>query len=127
MAAGLITLNLAHRDGGLLVYSPTVVVGGLVTGALFAGVAAAGALVSLHTLTVKEASQKMMLGTAVLAALYGLIGLLPGETRAAVVVTLSGVSTTAMVLVAAVVLAVIDAGFIAAAVSRFQCARLILD
>ena len=66
---GLITANIAHGHGKLLLYSPSTLLNAALTSILVAGlIAAIGVLVSLRAATVKQAQQ--VLSTAVLILLF---------------------------------------------------------
>jgi ABC-2 type transport system permease protein len=128
---GLVTVNIAHWDGGLLLYAPTVLVADLLVSVLTATLSAAmGVFVSLKAATVRQAEQNIMalLAGGSMVLTFGPILILrtaPGlEARFAELVT--GLDVTHAVLGLLIVLTALDIGFLAAAMRRFQRARLIL-
>ena len=126
---GLVTVNVAQGQGELLLYTPRVILGSCGLGLLTAGLAAsAGVLVSLRASTVRQAQQVMSIATMVLlfVPIFG-VQALPAEVKGRLAGTLATMDVTRIVLIAAAVLAVLDAGLLAAAMARFQRARLILD
>ncbi len=126
---GLVTVNLANAGRGILLYRPEAVLllGGF--GLLGAGlVACGGALVALRAPTVRQAAQNMNLAIfAVVLVPVLLLQALPIDTRRQVVATLNGLDWGTIALGAAVLLVVVDLLLLAAAMARFQRARLILD
>ena len=125
----LVTVNVAYSGEGPLFFSPLIGLGSAVVGLLTAGLAAgAGVLVSLRAPTVRQAAQTMRLASIVLM-LVPLFGgqVLPVAWRARLLMALATVDVTNVVLVGAGVLILLDAVLLAAAMARFQRARLILD
>jgi len=126
---GVLTVNLAYGRGELLLYPPLIALAGVVLALLAAGLAAAaGVLVSLRAATVRQAQQSLSIPIMLLLFVF-VFGLraLPDDWRAVLVVTLLGLGPTAVMFLAAAVLAVLDAVLLAVAMARFQRARLILD
>jgi ABC-2 type transport system permease protein len=126
---GLATANLAHGHGELLLYPPTVGLGIVGLSLLGAGLAAgAGILVSLRAATVRQAQQTLSLAIMLLlfVPMFGSQAL-PEEWKARLSETFMVMDTTRLVVVAVVVLAVLNAGLLAAAMMRFRRAHLILD
>jgi ABC-2 type transport system permease protein len=126
---GVITINVAFWNGTLRLYPLDFVLAGLLLGLLGAGLAAtAGVLVSLRSGSVRQAAQTMNLAIMVLlfVPIFGLQAL-PAETRAAVFSALQGASLNQILLGVIGLLVVLDAALLAAALARFQRARLILD
>lgn len=126
---GLMTVNLAHGHGEILLYSwkfALAILGVSLLGAWLA--AGAGVLVSLRAATVRQAQQKLMIAIMLLlfAPVYG-IKALPTEWQKRIAEALMAGGTVRLVLTLVVILAVVDLSLIAASVSRFQRARLILE
>ena len=129
MLVGLVTVNLAHGHGELLLYPATVFLGIVVLSLLAAGlVAGAGVLVSLRASTVRQAAQTLSIAIMLLlfVPVFG-VQALPVEWKVRLVQAVMGVDVEQIVLVAAAVLIVLDPGLLAVAMARFQRARLILD
>jgi len=126
---GLLTVNLVHGRGELLLYSWKFTLSILALSWLGSWLAAgAGVLVSLRSSTVRQAQQVMMLTIMLLlfVPVYG-VQLLPGEWRAQIAGTLAAGGATRLVVVIIVALTVVDVSLIAAAMTRFRRARLILN
>jgi len=128
---GLVTVNIAHWGGRLLLYPPTVIVADLLLSLLMATLPAAmGVFVSLRAATVRKAEQDMMAllvcGSMVVAwAPVLVLKTIPGlEARFAELLT--SPNLTQFVLVLLFVLIALDAAFLVAAMHRFQRARLIV-
>jgi ABC-2 type transport system permease protein len=129
LAVGLVTVNVAFRDGGLALYPLEAALGGLLLSFLAAGLAAtAGVLVSLRAATVRQAAQTMSIAIMVLlfVPIFGFQAL-PPATVNEVMLWVEEVGVNGLVLVVALGLALLDAALLAAAMARFQRAKLILD
>jgi len=129
LLVGLVTVNVAYREGGLALYPLEAALSGLGLSFLAAGLAAtAGVLVSLRASTVRQAAQTMSIAIMVLlfVPVFGLQAL-PAETTARLLTWVEDVGMTGITLAAAGVLLVLDGALLAAAMARFQRARLILD
>jgi ABC-2 type transport system permease protein len=126
---GLVTVNLAHGRGELLLYPAEIAAGIVLLSFLGAGLMASiGVLVSLRSPTVRQAQQVMSLAT--MALLFGVIygfRALPPALQEALLRPLLRVGATQVVLLAATVLILLDVVFLVAAIARFQRARLTLD
>jgi ABC-2 type transport system permease protein len=126
---GLLTVNLVHEQGQLLLYSWKFTLGILALSWLGSWLAAgAGVLVSLRAATVRRAQQFLMLAIMLLlfVPLYG-FQLLPDEWRAQIAMTLAAGGAASLVLFIIVALTVVDISLIIAAMVRFRRARLILN
>lgn len=126
---GVITVNVAHGRGRLLVYPPLIGFGAVGSSLLTAGLAAtAGVLISLRASTVRQAQQTMRT-TSMLLLLLPLFGIraLPVAWRASLVGAFTAFGTTNVVLMTAAIVVVLDIGLLVAAMTRFRRARLILD
>jgi ABC-2 type transport system permease protein len=129
LLAGLVTVNIAHGEGELLLYPVTTAVGVALLSLLVATLAAGlGVLVSLRAATVRQAAQALSIFTLLLVFIpsFG-FPLLPVELRQRLLQALAGADVAQLILVAGLILVVLDAGLLAAAMARFQRARLILD
>lgn len=129
LLVGLVTVNVAHWGGGLLLYPPLVLAGAVVMMLLVSAlIACLGVIVSLQAATVRQAVQVMGLATMALV-LVPTVGLkaLPSPAQLAIVNFARGLDMqAAFVLVGAAILA-LDALLLAWALGRFRRARLILD
>lgn len=129
VAVGLITINLAFGRGRVLMFDPALLAG-IVLGSLLASSLAAsiGVLVSLRAATVRQAAQTLSLSFMLLffIPVFGLQAL-PGETQARILQFLSGLDPTTTVLGLVAFLVLLNVILLAAAMARFQRARLILD
>lgn len=124
LLVGLVTLNVAHWEGHMLLYSPTVALADLVLSFLVATiVAGAGIFISLRAATVQEAQQMLM--SIFLVPLVGL-SLIFFAFHKQIGNALGGLDFTQVVLIAIAVLVVVDVMLLLAAMARFKRARLIL-
>jgi ABC-2 type transport system permease protein len=126
---GLLTVNLAHGKGRLLLYSAKFALGIVVVSGLTAWLAAgAGVLISLRATTVRQAQQTLTIAVMLLlfVPVYG-VRLLPKEwqTWLGKMLTAGGPERLALTVIA--ILAVLDVVLLSAALARFKRARLILD
>jgi ABC-2 type transport system permease protein len=126
---GMVTVNVTHRTGHLLLYRPMVLVADLVMGLLTATLAATvGVFVSLRAATVREAEQNIMaiLGAGSMLVVWGSVSALktiPG-LDAWFSELVGDLEFVQVFLVLVSVLAVLDVGFLSAADRRFQRPRL---
>jgi len=122
---GLVTVNVAHWEGKLLLLTPTIALADLGLSFLLATLAAgAGVLISLRSETVQEAMQTL---TAVLLLPPMLLGFVLQMFRDQVRGLFGALDGNQVLLIVLAVLAMIDLGVFSAAMARFQRARLILD
>jgi ABC-2 type transport system permease protein len=131
LVLGLVTVNVVEWSGfdGLLFYKASVGLGAVAIGALSSGLAAtSGVLVSLRAATVRQAQRTLTTGVMLLG-LIPTIGapLLPTDLRERLTDALRDANLARVVLIAVVLLAAIDAGFLLAGMARFQRSRLVLD
>ena len=122
---GLVTANLAHRQGELLLYPLTVALGIFGLSLPGAGLAAAtGVLVSLRAATVRQAQQTLSMAIMVLlfVPISG-VQALPAQWKARLLEALSVIGTMRLVLIAVVSLTVLNVGLLAAAMGRFRRAH----
>lgn len=128
LLVALVTVNIAnavHGDGGLVFYSWKILLASLGLSLLLAVViSGAGILISLRSSTVQEAQQILMSAFMIPPMILGFIFLAIhdriGEPP-------SWLNLMTGALIAAAVLAVLAAVLTAAAMARFQRARLMLD
>lgn len=125
----VVTVNLAHRGGGLIVFTPgqavTIVVGTLLTAAM---AATGGVLASLRAATVRQAQQFLMLGMMALIFIPAFGSrLLPEPWRHAIAEFAGRSSMTTIVVILLAILVAVDLFLFALASARFQRHRLILD
>lgn len=128
LLVGLVTVNLVHGGGELLLYPPAIGLGIVGFSLLTAGLAAgAGVLVSLRASTVRQAQQTLSLAIMLLLFVPGFgAQALPAEWRAHLVQALMAADVMKIVLIVVAVLTVLDIGLLLVAIARFQRARLIL-
>ncbi len=128
---GLVTVNVTHWGGRVLLYPPTVVVADLLVSILVSTLTATmGVFVSLRAATVRQAEQDIMAllaGGSMLLALAPSLALrtIPG-LEARFTELLARLNLTQIVAVVLLVLIALDAAFLVAAMHRFQRGRLIL-
>jgi len=126
---GLVTANLAHGQGKPLLYPLTVGLGIVGLSLLSAGLAAgAGVLVSLRAATVRQAQQTLSIAIMLLLFVptFGTQAL-PVEWKARLFETFMAMDITRLVVIAVVILAALNVGLLAAAMTRFRRAQLILQ
>ena len=124
----LVTVNIAHGYGELLLYTPTVAIADLVLSFLMATLfASAGVLISMRSETVQQAAQVLM-------AIF-LVPIMLVQVIAMVFMTqlndllkdfLNNLDGTQVLLVFTGVLFLLTAGVFAAAMARFKRSRLFL-
>jgi ABC-2 type transport system permease protein len=123
----LLIVNVAHGEGQLLFFTPPIALGILALSFLTATImAGAGVLTSMRAATMQEASQKLITLIIVPAVVVQVVPLLfrAQLTRWIKEVEVNGAQLLAIIVV---VMAVIDAGLLAAAMTRFQRSRMIMD
>ncbi len=126
---GVITVNLVRGEGGVLFYRASMGLGAAGLGLLGAGlVAGLGILISLRAASVRQATQTLLFPLTILLLLPS-IGtmILPADLQARVFKWLTEADVTGLVLSVMAALLVVDAALLAAALARFQRAKLILD
>jgi ABC-2 type transport system permease protein len=131
LIVSLVTVNVAHWEGHILFYEPSILLADLVFSFLVALLtASAGALFSLRAATVQQAQQTLMavllLPPMILQfVLFAIMGSDSG--KALLQEVLGALSFEQIILIIAGALVVLDLGLLVAAMARFQRARLILD
>jgi ABC-2 type transport system permease protein len=126
----LVTVNVTHWDGQVLLYSPKAAAADVAVSFLMAALAAsAGVLISLRSATVQEAQQTLMAVLMLPPTLLGPIMLIVARTRPewGPKVLLANANPTLVSLIILAVLVAVNLGLLLAAMARFQRARLILD
>jgi ABC-2 type transport system permease protein len=129
LVLGVVTVNLAHGEGALLMYPANVAMGTVLLSLLSSGLAAgAGVLVSLRASTVRQAQQSLGLVVTLLifVPIFG-VQALPAEWQSRLADWLTDVDITRAVLVVGSLLLALDVVMLAANLVRFQRDRLILD
>jgi ABC-2 type transport system permease protein len=122
---GLVIVNVAHGDGELLFFTPTIALADLAVSFLLATLCAgAGVLISLRSATVQEAAQTLAAVFFMPPMLLTMALLLFRDQVRDIVGSLSGEQ---ILLVIVVLLAAADLAVFAAAMARFQRSRLYLD
>ena len=121
---GLVTVNAAHWEGHVLLYSPTVAVADVVLSFLVATfVAVVGILISLRTATVQAAQQLLM---TILLIPPLAMGVIFSVFHKQIGNALGGIDFMQAVLIAMGVLIALDVVLLLAIMARFRRARLIL-
>ena len=126
---GLAAVNIAHWNGQIVLYKPSIALGCLGLSFLSATLGAnAGILVSLRAATVRQAQQT--LGLAVFAAAWIpilVINLIPDAWKPYLRELLKSGDITPILLIVVASLVVLDLVLFGATIARFQRTRLILD
>jgi ABC-2 type transport system permease protein len=121
----LVIVNIAHGEGGLLFYTPTITFGILVLSFLSSTVmAGGGVLTSLRSETVQDAIQKLMTFVLVPAMLVQVVPLLFREQVGALIGVVDGQQ---FLVISIVILAVFDISLFVLAFVRFQRSKMYLD
>jgi ABC-2 type transport system permease protein len=125
---GLITVNLAHGHGRLLLFPAPILAGILGVTLLIAALSAGlGVVVSLRASTVRQAQQTLSYGFFLFFIPVLIFPMLPGEVQARIVGSLSVSNPVALVIAICAGLLIIDLALFGLAAARFRRARLILD
>jgi len=128
LLVSLVTINVAVRGEGLLLFSPLMTVGALVFSILVSGLAASiGVLVSLRASSVRQAQQWMSFGMLVLFLPFMFIQFIPEAWLESFGSALVNADPLQIAIWAAVVLLVIQSALLAVAMRLFQRSKLILD
>jgi len=127
LVLGLITVNVAHREQGLLFFPWTLALSAVVLSFLGAGLASAsGVLVSLRAQTVRQAQQTLNIAMMVLffVPVFG-VQALPSGLKARCAAWVVHAGSLRLLLSGIVILTAFDLVLIGAARARFRRARLI--
>ncbi len=120
----LATVNIAHWEGRVLLYTPTIAVANLLLSFLIATlVASTGVLISLRAQTVQQAAQTLMAIFLVPPMLLQLVVFLFMDRLRSWIDTVNGQQLLAIVVA---VLVVLNLAVFASALARFRRSRLIL-
>lgn len=123
----LVTVNIAHGEGKLLLYTPTVAIADLVLSFLLATLfSGAGILVSMRTETVQQASQIVMSILLVPAMILQVIGLVVMTQDRDLIHKIASLDGEQLLLIVLAVLIPLTVGVLAAAVLSFRRSRLAL-
>jgi len=122
---GLVTVNVAHWEGKLLLLTPTIALADLALSFLLATLATgAGILISLRSKTVQEAQQTL---TVVLIFPPMVLGMIMTALQDRVRELVGAFKGEQILLIVVAILAVIDVVVFVAAMTRFQRSRMYLD
>ena len=122
---GLVTVNVAHWEGKLLLLTPTIALADLALSFLLATLATgAGILISLRSKTVQEAQQIL---TVVLIFPPMVLGMIMTLLQDRVREFVGAFKGEQILLIVVAILAVIDVVVFVAAMARFQRSRMYLD
>jgi ABC-2 type transport system permease protein len=126
---GLITINLAHRGAGLILFPAPTLIAILAVSFLISTFAASlGVLVSLRASSLQQAQQRLSMSSMLLFVLPIIaLQLLPEDLTSRLALAAGRADLTTIYAVAAIALVILDTSLIVAALSRFQRARMILD
>src|SRR3990172_1795702 len=121
LLVSLVTVNVAERGGGFLLFSPLMTVGALVFSILVSGLSASiGVLVSLRAGSVRQAQQWMSFGMLILFLPLMLIQFIPKALLESVGNALTNADPQQIAVWAAVALLVIQSVLLAVAMRLFQ-------
>ena len=125
LLAGLVTANVAHREGELILFTPTIALAALALSFLMATLSTgAGVLISLRSATVQEATQTLM-AIFLVPPMFMMMAML--VFRDQIQDLLGGLSGEQLFLIIMVVMTALDLLVFAVVMSRFQRSRLYLD
>jgi ABC-2 type transport system permease protein len=128
LLVSLVTVNLAVRGRGLLLFSAAMAAGALVFSILVSGLSASiGVLVSLRAGSVRQAQQWMSVGMLVLFLPFMFIQFIPRTWLESVGNALLNANPLQIAVWAALALVLIQAVLLAIAMRVFQRSKLILD
>jgi ABC-2 type transport system permease protein len=128
LVLSLVTVNIAHGDGELLLYTPTIAIADLALSFLMATLfASAGVLISMRSETVQQAAQVLMAIFLVPIMLVQVLAMVfRNQLNDLLKDSLNNLDGTQVLLVVTGVLFLLTAGVFAAAVARFRRSRLFL-
>ena len=131
LVISLITVNIAHGDGQLLLYQPTILAVDLALSFLVAVLTATlGVLISLRSSTAQEAQQTLMavLMVPIILIQVGGVLILGSESgKNSLREVLATVSFEQLILVVVAILLVVDLLLLRTAMARFKRSRLVLS
>lgn len=124
----LLTVNIANWGSGLILYAPFTLVGILLFSVLGSGLAAsAGVLISLRAATTRQAAQTMSFFIFVLFIPVFILQFLPADVQLNLFRAIERADPWQIALAVALLLVILNAGFITAALAQFKRSKLILD
>ena len=128
LLVSLVTVNVAVRGTGLLLFSPWMALGALVFSILVSGLSASiGVLVSLRASSVRQAQQWMSFGMLILFLPLMLIQFIPRTWLESFGNALTTADPIQIGIWAVVVLLVVESVLLAIAMRLFKRSKLILD
>jgi ABC-2 type transport system permease protein len=128
LLVSLVTVNVAVRGTGLLLFSPLMAIGALVFSILVSGLAASiGVLVSLRASSVRQAQQWMSFGMLVLFLPFMFIQFIPKAWLESFGNALIHANLVQIAVWVAVILLVTQVLLLGIAMRLFQRSKLILD
>lgn len=128
LLVSLVTINVAVRGEGLLLFSPLMTVGAFIFSILISGLSASvGVLVSLRASSVRQAQQWMSFGMLVLFLPFMFVQFIPKAWLESFGSALVNADPLQIAIWAAVVLLVVQSVLLAVAIRLFQRSKLILD
>lgn len=129
ITAGLITVNIMHGQGGLLMFSPYIgLLIILITLLLSMLITTAGVLLSLRASTVRQAETGFIVGIAAVGLLPLVISfLMPDNLKEQILNQLISIGPDNVMVITAIVLLALTVLVLSVAMNRFQRHKLILD
>jgi ABC-2 type transport system permease protein len=128
MLLGLVTVNLVHGKGQILIYSWEIGLATIMLSLLVASLSSSlGILVSLRASTVRQAQQTFSFAFMLLFIPMMLIPVFPQERQGKLVMWMINNDFSTLIPALMLILFILDILLIAAAMARFQRAKLILD
>ena len=128
LLVSLVTINVAIRGSGLLIFSPVMTIGALVFSILISGLSAnIGVLVSLRAGSVRQAQQWMSFGMLVLFLPFMFIQFIPDAWLESFGNALIHANPEEIAIWAAAIVFVLQIVLLAIAMRLFRRTRLILD
>jgi ABC-2 type transport system permease protein len=128
IAIGLVTVNVAHGQGGLLFYPAPIALGILAVLLIVSTLASGlGVLVSLRAGSVRQAQQTFTIAYFVLFIPLLIFPMLPSTMTQPIIDFLKKADFTTTAIGAGVAVTILDLILILAAMGRFKRSRLILD
>ena len=128
LLVSLVTINIAFRGGGVILFPSEVMLGAFAFSVLISGLSASiGVLVSLRAGSVRQAQQWMSAGMLLIFLPFMLVRYLPQEWSGAVESALVNAGPLSIGIGLAVLLFIVEMILIAIAMRLFQRSKLILD
>ena len=129
LLAGLISVNLTHNTGKILLYPIAITLTGIGLGILTAtAMASVGVIVSLRSPTVKQAAQQLAFVSIALTWIPLLsLSLMPTRLQTSLLKSAQNIDLNQVILIIFFGLAIADLGLLSIAMKRFKRSRLILD